>query len=172
MATISNGENGLSVRNKLNAVLEKDLGSMTWAELQAEWADGSPELLALPQGSHAWIIDLDARYERNSEGTVWRAAGGGSLSTEDVGTSRAITAADAGKVLRATAAITLTWPTGLSPQPEVIVIPPLSGVLLLATSGGVTLNGSTGTLERSRGANPAGVYVTPTGTNTYGVSGS
>ena len=169
MATITNGENGLSVRNKLNAVLEKDLISSTWSALQTAYPDGGAALLALPVGTSVWVTDLEKTYYRNTAGTAWITQS--DIDFLDQGTNRNIAATDHGKVIRCTAAITLTWPSGLSPQPSTIIIPPLTGVVTLATSS-TTLNGSSGSLERSRGNNPAGVYVAPTATNAYAVSGT
>ena len=71
MATITNGENGLSVRNKLNAVLEKDLISSTWSALQTAYPDGGAALLALPVGASVWVTDRDAKYVRSSNGGAW-----------------------------------------------------------------------------------------------------
>jgi hypothetical protein len=94
-----------------------------------------------------------------------------SLDVVDVSSSRSVTAADDGKMLRATTAITLTWPSGLSPQPNILVMPPASGSVSLAASG-TTLNAASTTLTRSRAANPAGVAVMSQGANAYGVSGA
>jgi hypothetical protein len=90
----------------------------------------------------------------------------------EIGTSRDITAADHNSVLRCTAAITLTWPDTLTPQPTVIVIAPPSGSATLAVSGTATLNGAGTSLTRGRATNPAGVAIVPYGGAAYGVSGS
>ena len=92
--------------------------------------------------------------------------------TSDEGTSRSITAADDGYMLRCTAEITLTWPAGLTPNPTVIVLPPEGGAVTIACSGGATLNGGTGALDRYRAVNQAGVAVVAAGSDAYGVSGT
>ena len=92
--------------------------------------------------------------------------------TSDEGTSRSITADDDGYMLRCTAEITLTWPAGLAPNPTVIVLPPDGGAVTIACSGGATLNGGTGALDRYRAVNQAGVAVVAAGSDAYGVSGT
>ena len=79
MATITNGENGLSIRNKLNAVLEKDLGTSTWSALQTAYPDDGAALLALPNGTSVYVTDRDQVYHRNADGTKWRARSAGRL---------------------------------------------------------------------------------------------
>jgi hypothetical protein len=89
-----------------------------------------------------------------------------------VSSSRNITAADDRCILRCAAGITLTIPTGLSPNPRFIVEFE-SGTISVATSGGVTINGATTTLTRTIANNQAGFAVVPRATaNTYGVSGA
>jgi len=103
------------------------------------------------------------------DGVEWVTA---AFPTSDEGTSRSITAADDGYLLRCTAEITLTWPAGLSPNPTVIVLPPEGGAVTIACSGGATLNGGTGALDRYRAVNQAGVAVVAAGSDAYGVSGT
>jgi hypothetical protein len=82
-------------------------------------------------------------------------------------------ASDDGTVFACTAALTVTIPAGLSPRPRVAFIPPASGNLSIAVSGGANINGAATTLTRARSANPAGVALTPyTEGDGYGVSGS
>jgi len=103
------------------------------------------------------------------DGVEWVTA---AFPTSDEGTSRSITAADDGYLLRCTAEITLTWPAGLSPNPTVIVLPPGDGAVTLACSGGATLNGDTGAIDRYRAVNQAGVAIVAAGSDAYGVSGT
>ena len=85
-----------------------------------------------------------------------------------------LTADDDGKRFQATTAITLTIPAGLSPRPELTVLPPPTGNLTLAFSGGATGNGAATSITRTRAANPAGIVITPYPdvTDGYGVSGA
>jgi hypothetical protein len=78
-----------------------------------------------------------------------------------VAISFSLTSADDGKVFACTAALTITIPATLSPRPSVIVIPPPSGNVSIAVSGGAQLNGATTTLTFSRANSPAGIEVTP-----------
>lgn len=88
-------------------------------------------------------------------------------------TAYQLTAADDGRVYNVTTALTVTIPAGLSPRPAVVFIPPPSGNLSIAVSGGANINGATTTLTRSRSSNPSGVVVQPyTESDGYGVSGS
>lgn len=90
-----------------------------------------------------------------------------------VASSFSLTSADDGKVFSCTAALTITIQATLSPRPSVIVIPPPSGNVSIAVSGGAKLNGATTTLTRSRASNLAGVAVVPyVDADGYGVSGS
>lgn len=82
-------------------------------------------------------------------------------------------ASDDGRVFICSTAITVTIPAGLSPRPNVAFIPPASGNVSMAVSGGATINGATTTLTRARSANPAGFIVQPySESDGYGVSGS
>lgn len=88
-------------------------------------------------------------------------------------TSFTLAAADDGKVFNVTTAITVTIPNGLSPRPNVAFVPPPTGNLSIAVTGGANINGAATTLTRARSANPAGFVVTPyTESDGYGVSGS
>jgi hypothetical protein len=83
--------------------------------------------------------------------------------------SRTLTAADDGKKFAATAAITFTVPSGLSPRPSVKLQPPPSGNL--SVTG--TLNGSSQTLTRTRANNFGGVELVPfVDVDGYGLSGA
>ncbi len=87
--------------------------------------------------------------------------------------SRALTASDDGTLLECSTALTLTIHAGLSPNPSIVVIPPASGVLTIAVSGGATVNGGTASITRSRAQNPAGVVIQPyNASNTYAASGA
>ena len=88
--------------------------------------------------------------------------------------SRDLTAIDDGDRYYATTAITLTIPAGLSPRPELTVLPPPTGNLTIAFSGGATGNGAATSITRTRASNPAGIVITPYPdvTDGYGVSGA
>lgn len=86
--------------------------------------------------------------------------------------SRVISAADNGRLLAPTTAVTYTIPAGLTPQPSFSVDCPVTGAVTVAVSGGATVNGATTSLTRTRAANPVGfVVVAHNDTNAYGASG-
>ena len=87
--------------------------------------------------------------------------------------SRSITAADNGRSLQATAALTYTIPAGLSPMPSFSVDCPAAGAVTIAVTGGATINGASANVTRSRASNPVGfVVLAHSETDAYGVSGS
>ena len=101
--------------------------------------------------------------------------GGSSGSTRaiELNSNMTLQASDDEKVYACTAALTVTIPAGLTPRPAVVIIPPPSGNLSIAVSGGAQINGATTTLTRSRASNLAGVAVQPyVDAYGYGVSGS
>lgn len=85
-----------------------------------------------------------------------------------------IAASDDGKRFRCTTALTITIPAALVPRPEFTVMPPSTGNLSIAFSGGSQGNGAATTITRTRASNPAGVVITPWPdvTDGYGVSGA
>jgi hypothetical protein len=90
-----------------------------------------------------------------------------------VAASFTLQAEDDGAVFAASAALTMTIPAGLSPRPNVILIPPASGDVSIAVSGGAQINGATTTLTRSRANNRGGFLVQPYAeSDGYGVSGA
>ena len=99
---------------------------------------------------------------------------GGSSAPIAISVSRDLTAADDGARYYATGPITLTTPNGLVPKPECSVLPPPTGNLTVAFSGGATGNGAATAITRTRAANPAGIVITPYPdvTDGYGVSGA
>lgn len=83
--------------------------------------------------------------------------------------NKTIEAADDGKCYACMNALTITFPSGLVPRPNIIAMPPPSGSVSLVG----TLNGASQTLTRSRANNPAGVAITPyEESDGYGVNGS
>lgn len=62
------------------ASIARDLGAMTWAELQASFPDGGAALLGLPAGTAVYVIDRALVYRRNPAGSAWRPASGSVLS--------------------------------------------------------------------------------------------
>lgn len=96
-----------------------------------------------------------------------------SATSSTVSTSFTLTAADDGKVINCTTALTITIPAALSPRPNIAVIPPASGNVSIAVTGGAQINGATTTLTRARAGNPAGFVIQPySESDGYGVSGS
>lgn len=83
----------------------------------------------------------------------------------------AVTAAMSGSLQRAAAAGTLTIPAGVALDPGLIVMPPASGSLTIAVSGGATINGGTSSVTRTRADNPGGVAIVAWGGDAYGVTG-
>ncbi len=81
--------------------------------------------------------------------------------------------ADDQKIYACMTALTVTVPAGISPRPSAVFIPPATGNLSIATSGGAQINGATTTLTRGRSSNPAGIVIQPYAeSDGYGVSGS
>ena len=127
--------------------------------------DGSTSLKEYRSDGVSWVPTLTAAQVA----VVQALASGG---TQDA-SSRNITAADNGKLLAPTAAITYTIPDGLLPMPSFTVDCPASGTISIARSGTATLNGAATTLTRTRAANPVGfVVVAHSETDAYGVSGA
>lgn len=88
-----------------------------------------------------------------------------------VGSSRALTAADNGALLEATATVTLTVPIGLPAGFACVVIP--SGTTSVASSGGALLNGATTTLTRAAAGNAMfAIQARSSASDSYVVSGS
>ena len=86
--------------------------------------------------------------------------------------SRVITAADNGRLLAPTTALTYTIPAGLSPAPSFSLDSPAAGAVTIAVSGGATINGAATSLSRTRISNLVGfVVVAHNDTDAYGVSG-
>ena len=88
-------------------------------------------------------------------------------------TDLVLTAADDRRSYACTAALTVTIPANLSPRPSVVLIPPPTGNLTVAVTGGAQVNAATASLTRSRIVNPAGVALVPYAeADAYGLSGS
>jgi hypothetical protein len=58
--------------SRREAVLSRDLGVFTWAQLQATYPNGSGALAALPAGATAFVSDWAAEFAPNAARTVWR----------------------------------------------------------------------------------------------------
>jgi len=82
-----------------------------------------------------------------------------------------ITAADDNVIFYATTTIVVTVPD-LSPNPQVIVLPPTSGSVTFRAAGSVTFNGSAADVVRNYSTDPFGVCLAPRyGTpNAYGLN--
>lgn len=116
----------------------------------------------IPQTTGAW---------GDAEGKAEVVGSGG--STVDLSANYTVTPADDGVIFNCTAALTITIPAGLSPKPSFIPVPPPTGNLSLAFTGGATGNGSAATQAFTRASNPAGVAVVAYAeSDGYGVSGS
>lgn len=76
-----------------------------------------------------------------------------------------------GRMLSATTALTVTLAPGISPGFWFIGQPPSSGNFSIASSGGVLLNGATGTLTRALSSN-AMFGLVNTALDSYAVNGS
>lgn len=135
-----------------------------------------------------WLMDRDGKvvgyrdtrggeYLLSQTSGVWGASDGlnnvvAGSPPIPVSASFVVTAEDDGKIFDCTTALTVTYPLGLTPRPNIAYIPPPSGNLSIAVSGGATLNGATATLTRTRLSNPAGVGVVAySESDGYGVSG-
>lgn len=142
------------------ATVEFPIGTVVWkggqAFRQLDLNGGTARITAVTRG---------LEYNASSDDVNGFAA----LSAD-----RTLSAADDGKRFQATTAITLTITAGLSPRPELTVLPPITGNLTLAFSGGATGNGAATAITRTRAANPAGIVITPYPdvTDGYGVSGA
>lgn len=76
------------------------------------------------------------------------------------------------KILRCTAAVTLTYPEGLGAEFSCLVESPASGDVTIDPTGTCTVNGATDSLTRGRTNNPAGFVIRALAANVAGVSGS
>ena len=93
---------------------------------------------------------------------------------ESLSALRVLTALDDKKRFTCTTALTIEVPTGLSPAPSCIAVPPATGNLTLSPTGGATFNGSASALTRTFANNRNGVLIEPSPytANDYSVSGS
>lgn len=88
-----------------------------------------------------------------------------------VGSSRALTSADDGKIIECTTTVTLTVPASLPSGFACVVIP--SGTTSVASSGGALLNGATTTLTRAAASNAMfAIQSRASAVDSYVVSGS
>ena len=127
-------------------------------------------------------LETGREYEiDDGVGAAWIASGLATDASVDdlaastpLSVSRGAAGTDDGKRYYATTAITLAIPKGLRPRPELTVLPPPTGNLTIAFSGGATGNGAATSITRTRAANPAGIVITPYPdvTDGYGVSGA
>ncbi len=112
----------------------------------------------------------EAMYENEVVGPNGSPVSGGGAAVT-VGSSRALTAADNGALLEATATVTLTVPIGLPAGFACVVIP--SGTTSVASSGGALLNGATTTLTRAAASNAMfAIQSRASAVDSYVVSGS
>lgn len=81
---------------------------------------------------------------------------------------------DDGSTLVCSVPLTITYPSGLVPQPRLEVDCPATGVVTIASDGTETLNGATTSITRARTANYAGFRIRPHffETNSVGISGA
>lgn len=123
-----------------------------------------------------WVVDDSTgaitgyRRKINGVDTQFQASVSGGAAVT-VGSSRALTSADNGALLEATATVTLTVPVGLPAGFACVVIP--SGTTSVASSGGALLNGATTTLTRSAASNAMfAIQARSSASDSYVVSGS
>lgn len=123
-----------------------------------------------------WVVDDSTgaitgyRRKINGVDTQFQASVSGGAAVT-VGSSRALTAADNGALLEATATVTLTVPVGLTAGFACVVIP--SGTTSVASSGGALLNGATTTLTRAAAGNAMfAIQARSSASDSYVVSGS
>jgi hypothetical protein len=85
-----------------------------------------------------------------------------------------LSSADDGTTFYATTAINVTIPTGLSPMPSVLFIPPAAGSITLIPATGVILAGGTSNIAVNMSTNPAGAGLVPLygQTDNYGIAQS
>lgn len=119
------------------------------AALNAQYTSSNP-----PVDTKTQYVDISVSpyvtYGWN--GVAYAVSGGGGTSTpvtSAVSTNRNLTSADNGATLDCTVALTLTIPAGLAVGFTVVVIPPDTGNVSIASAGGVLLNGAITTLARS-----------------------
>ena len=93
---------------------------------------------------------------------------------ESLSALHVLAAADDKKRFTCTTALAIEVPTGLSPAPSCIAVPPAAGNLTLSPTGGATFNGSASALTRTFANNRNGVLIEPSPytVNDYSVSGS
>jgi hypothetical protein len=153
---------------------DQDPGYAVRALTDAEWVAPSsyPELM-LPASQRVLHVYRGKFWHNNATdaqpGTGWVYAGGGTW--QDVSGPITVAAYDAGSMWRLSSAGTITIPAGLTLPPSFVVLPPSSGNLSVAVSGGATINGAATTLTRTRALNPAGVAIVAYGGDAYGLSG-
>lgn len=94
-------------------------------------------------------------------------------ATIALSTDYTLKSADNGKKFTCAAALTITLPVAVYLPDGVIVVPPASGNVSIASDGSSTLNTATSTLTRAAAANPAGIaLVTHTTAGVASVSGA
>lgn len=120
-----------------------------------------------PAPSNTELVAVTPKYVDDKLNTI---GNGGDIDQITQATSRNITSDDNNKSIIAADAVVLTVPTGLVKQPTFYVIPPTSGSITIAGSGGVTING---TVNGSvvRGISNVIVCVFPVADNSYRVTG-
>lgn len=167
--------------NSLGADVQYKIGSGSWLDLERGCgADVAINFSATSLYLRRATLDGGpASVSLNIEGLPTLIVGATSVFTKadarpiPLSGDLVVTAQDDGKVYACTTALTMTFPAGLSPRPAVVGIPPPTGNLSFAVSGGAQVNGATSTLTRSRSSNPAGVVIQPyVDSDGYGASGS
>lgn len=118
------------------------------------------------------LVGSAAPYTRYmSNGTAWLEVPEPNPVAIQVATSRALTSADNGRVLEATATVTLTVPAGLPAGFRCVVVP--SGTTSVAFSGAATGNGAATTITRAAAANAMfGILQRGSSANSYVIDGA
>jgi hypothetical protein len=134
----------------------------------ANWTSANPTLAV---GELGVETDTD-QFKLGDGSTAWTALGYGGVAggfdsaqtIETVATSRALTSADAGKLILNSAGITITV-EGLSVGQQVDFLQNVAGQITFAAGAGMTLNSKGGNLLTAEQYSPAGVKCVAT--NTY-----
>lgn len=154
-----------TVTATLATKLDKPIAHATTAALQT----------ALPAAANLGALALvgsAAPYARYmSNGSAWLEVPEPNPVAIQVATSRALTSADNGRVLEATATVTLTVPAGLPAGFRCVVIP--SGTTSVAFSGAATGNGAATTITRAAASNAMfGILQRGSSANSYVIDGA
>lgn len=169
--TLASTQGALILPSSANDLLTVTVSSGTFS---VEYPLGTLAITAATSTQSLAMNGGNFRLVVTAGSVSWALTDGAQGDNLTVSADRNLTAADDQKTITCTAVLTLTIPSGLSPRPVAVVIPPASGNVSVAVSGSATTNGATTTLTRSRSSNPAGFAIMPyvDVADGYGVNGS